>query len=641
MSGADDAGTSNTFSGGTVQNLLQGRDFHNTTFNTVQAAAAPVALAQLPAPVAGFTGRDTELAEITGLLRPAAGAGAVVVSAVAGLAGVGKTALAIQAAHAARSAGWFPSGVLFLDLHGYDETAVQPGQALDALLRALGIPAEHIPPGAEERAGLYRSALAQITDPVLVVADNASAEAQVRPLLPGPGPHRVLVTSRHTLAGLGARLLDVNVLDGPAAVALLEQVLRAARPGDDRITSDPQAAGQLAGVCGGLPLALRITAALLAADPALTVGELADQLRDGVGRLAALRYDDGGGTSAPSVAAAFDLSYRRLDEAAARLFRLLAVNPGPDVSTAAAATLTGQPAGATRMVLGRLVRAHLVEPVGAGTGRWRMHDLLALYASQISGTDTGAEEREQARDRLLAYYLTGADASDEHLRARPGMPTPAGFAGRAEALAWLDAERPSLIAAVTMAAATGRDQIALRLPLSLGEYLLWRRRFDDWLTILAISRDTARRLGDRISEAIALTSSGVALHQLRRFDEAIIAYQDAAAIYRETSDRHGEGMTLNNLGVALRQVRRFDEAITAHQDAAAIYRETGDRHSEGRALNNLGLALWQVRRFAEAITAHQDAAAIFRETGDRHGEDITVNNLKQAQAAKAEAHSGK
>ena len=165
--------------------MLIGRDFRDVNITTVQAAAAPVALAQLPAPVTEFTGREAELAEVTGLLSPAAGA--VVVSAVGGLAEVGKTALAIQAAHAARSAGWFGGGVLFLDLHGYDETAVQPAQALDALLRALGIPDKHIPPGAEERAGLYRSALAHITDPVLVVADNASAEAQVRPLLPGRG----------------------------------------------------------------------------------------------------------------------------------------------------------------------------------------------------------------------------------------------------------------------------------------------------------------------------------------------------------------------------------------------------------------------------------------------------------------------
>ena len=193
-------------------------------------AAAPVALAQLPAVTAGFTGRDDELAVLAGLLDPAGSAGPVVVSAVAGLAGVGKTTLAVEAGHAARQRGWFGGGVLFIDLHGYDEAPVEPAQALDALLRALGVPAEHIPPTAEERAGLYRSVLAQISDPVLVIADNASSEAQVRPLLPGTGPHKVLVTSRHTLAGLDARLVDVTVLDETAAVELLDAALRAAPP---------------------------------------------------------------------------------------------------------------------------------------------------------------------------------------------------------------------------------------------------------------------------------------------------------------------------------------------------------------------------------------------------------------------------
>ena len=249
-SGAGD--TENTVTGGTYYGpVLQGRDIRNVTITTAQVAAAPVALAQLPAPVAGFTGREAELAKVAALLDPAAGGGAVVVSAVAGLAGVGKTALAIQAAHQARAAGWFGGGVLFVDLHGYDDQAVQPGQALDALLRALGIPGEHIPPGIEERAGLYRSVLAAITGPVLVIADNASAEAQVRLLLPGAGPHRVLVTSRHTLAGLGARLLDVTVLGQEAAAALLDQVLRAARAGEDRITGDPGAARELTEMCGG------------------------------------------------------------------------------------------------------------------------------------------------------------------------------------------------------------------------------------------------------------------------------------------------------------------------------------------------------------------------------------------------------
>jgi hypothetical protein len=263
---ADDGGgdSRSTIGGGTQFGpVLQGRDFSNTTFVTNQAAAAPVARAQLPAVVTGFTGRESELGQLAGLLCPAGTAGAVVVSAVAGLAGVGKTALVVQAGHAAREAGWFPGGVLFLDLHGYDDGMVQPGQALDSLLRALGIPGEHIPPGAEERAGLYRSVLAQVTEPVLVIADNASSEAQVRLLLPGPGPHRVVVTSRHTLAGLGARLVDVTVLDEAAGVVLLDKALRAARPDDNRITADRGAAAGLAGMCGGLPLALRIAGALL------------------------------------------------------------------------------------------------------------------------------------------------------------------------------------------------------------------------------------------------------------------------------------------------------------------------------------------------------------------------------------------
>jgi tetratricopeptide (TPR) repeat protein len=589
MADLDGGETHSTISGGTQHGpVLMGRDFRGVHIgDIVQAAAAPVALAQLPALTAGFTGRGAELAQITALLDPAGDAGAMVVSAVAGLAGVGKTALAVQAAHAARQAGWFGGGALFLDLHGYDDAPVEPGQALDALLRALGVAAEHIPPGAEERAGLYRSVLAQISDPVLIIADNASSEAQVRLLLPGPGPHRVVVTSRHTLAGLGARLLDVAVLDEETGVALLDGALRAARPGDDRIGADRSGAVRLAGICGGLPLALQITAALLKADPSLAVSDMADELADEIRRLETLRYDDGSGTSAPSVAAAFELSYRQLDEIVARVFRLLPVNTGPDVSTAAVAALAGLPPGDTRRVIGQLVRAHLAEAAAGAGGRWRMHDLLRLYARQLSDAHADADGREQARDRLLGYYIENAGAADAHLRALPRTPVPAGFAGRDSALAWLDAERPSLVAAVTMAASIGRDQVAMVLPLHLGEYLAWRRRFDDWLSTTMVSRDAARRLHDRVNEARALNNLGSALGEAGRFEEAIAAHQDAAAIFRETGDRHGEGIALDNLGNALGEAGRFEEAIAAHQDAAAIFRETGDRHGEDIALSNL------------------------------------------------------
>jgi tetratricopeptide (TPR) repeat protein len=618
-----------TISGGTQYGpVLQGRDFrHAHIGDVVQAVAAPVALAQLPALTAGFTGRSAELAQITALLDPAQNTGPVVVSAVAGLAGVGKTTLAVQAAHAARQAGWFGGGVVFVDLHGYDDAPVAPSQALDALLRALGVAAQHIPPGAEERGALYRSVLAEIGDPILIIADNASSEAQVRPLLPGPGPHRLMVTSRHTLAGLGARLLDVTVLDDEAGMALLERALRTARPDDDRIGADQPGAARLAGICGGLPLALQITAALLKADPFRTAADLADELADEVRRLEALRYDDGGGTSAPSVTAAFELSYRRLDEGAARVFRLLPVNPGPDVSTAAVAALADLSAGEARTVMGRLGQAHLAEAaIGAG-GRWRMHDLLRLYAGQLSDAYADADGREHVRDRVLGFYLDSIRAANDYLWALAGRPVRAISTGRDDALAWLDAERPSLIAAVTMAASTGRDQVAMALPLNLGQYLSRRRRFDDLISTLTVSREAARRLGDRGNEIAALGNLGTALVEARRFEEAITAYQEVAAICREIGDRRSFGMAMTGLGAALMEVCRFEEAITAHQDAAAICRETGDRNGLGNVLGNVGSALRGAGRFEEAITTCQDAVAICRETGDRRAEGNALGNL--------------
>jgi tetratricopeptide (TPR) repeat protein len=450
------------------------------------------------------------------------------------------------------------------------------------------VSADHIPPGAEERAGTYRSALAAIDEPVLVIADNASSEAQVRLLLPGPGPHRMMVTSRHTLAGLGARLLDVAILSQDEGVELLEAALRAARPDDDRASSDREAAMRLAQVCGGLPLALQIAAALLKADPARSVSDLAGELAAERGRLEALRYDDGSGAGAPSVAAAFGLSCRRLDETVLRLFRILSVNPGPDVSTAAVAVLADLPEGQARGVLASLARAHLID---SASGRWRMHDLLSLYSQQLSDAHAEADAREQARDRLLRYYMLTADAADDHLRALAGAPGPADFPNRDAALAWLDAERPNLVAAVPMAASVGCDEVAMRLPHILAKYCIWRRRFDDWLMTLAIGLEAARRLGDRRREAMTQGNLANALWHERRSAEALAASLDALAIFREIGDRGLEGTTLNNVGLALHGEGRFEEAVSAGQEAVAIFRAAGDQHYEGVALGNLEAVL--------------------------------------------------
>jgi tetratricopeptide (TPR) repeat protein len=622
---ADDrsAWARNRISGGDQRGpVLQGRDF-DVSFQAV--ASAPVALTQLPPRPAGFTGRDHELAMMRKLLDPAGAQAPVLVWAVAGLAGVGKTALAIQAGHSARDTGWFGGGVLFIDLHGYDEKPVEPAQALDAMLRALGVAAEHIPADVEPRAALYRSALARIGEPVLVIADNASSEAQVRPLLPGSGPHRVVITSRHTMGGLDARLMDVAVLREAAAMTLLDEALRCARPADKRISGNPGAAVRLARVCGGLPLALQIVAALLKADPVRDVDDLADDLSAAHERLNRLCYDDGGGVGAPSVAAAFELSYLRLDEHLARVFRILPLNPGPDLSTAAVAVLAGLSQREARQALAGLARAHLVETAAGVSGRWRLHDLVRLYAARLAEEFIDAEEREEARGRLLGYYLAMAEDADRQVRRPAGMAGAGAFTGPDEAKAWLDAERANLAAAVSMAAAMGQEWDALRLCSMLAEFL--HGCFDDLLSTFKKFLATARDLGDRRGEGIALGNLGLFLQEARRPDEAVNTLRSAVDIFRETGDRHGEGAALTNLGLALQGLRRYEDAIDAHRAAAAMFRETGNQRGEGMTLNNLGIALREAGRLADAVGAHRESAAMFRDMNDPHREGIARDNL--------------
>jgi hypothetical protein len=409
-------GTANTISGGEQRGpVLQAQNIAAVNvLTTVNARATPSAPAQLPPLIADFNGRDEELALMTRLLDPNGAASAVVVSAVAGLAGVGKTSIAVQAGHVANEKGWFSGGILFIDLHGYDPLPMSAAEALDILLRALEVPDEHVPPTIEERAALYRSKVAGIAKPMLVIADNASSEAQVRPLLPGPGPHRVIITSRHTLAGLNARLLDVTVLDKESGKALLNTALTLARPGDNRISGDPTGAARLVGICGGLPLALHIAGAILKSDPKLSADELSDELEESRG-VAALRYDDDGqGRNALSVEAAFDLSYARLDETSARLFRLISISPSDDVSTKAASILANMPTGLTRKVLRELAKAHLIEGAVGPGDRWRMHDLVRLYAQRLSEDNAKADGREQAVSRLLKQ--SGGQLDDTRIR---------------------------------------------------------------------------------------------------------------------------------------------------------------------------------------------------------------------------------
>jgi tetratricopeptide (TPR) repeat protein len=549
---------------------------------------------------------------------------------VAGLPGIGKTALALHVAHEAVFVrGWFPGGALFVDLRGYDpDGGLMAGQALDELLRQLGVADADLPP-AGEQAGRYQSELAHLADAeksVLLVTDNASIAAQVEPLIPARSEHRLLVTSRDVLASIPARLIDLDVLPPSAAAGMIAQVLISARPGDGRLRDAAASLQQVAELCGRLPLALQITAEILKADPGLPVAAMAAELQDASTRLAALSREDGGGRTR-AVRAAFEASYHRLGVEQARLFRLLALNPGPETATEAATALAGVPAGQVRLLLATLAGASLVTEQPVGSNRWRMHDLIRLYATELSDDAARDDQSEAALDRLLEHYRDTADAADDHLRALPGDAVPERFDGRADALVWLDAERPTLVAAVTLATASGRARTAVSLASSLAVYLDWRRHFDDMITTGQAAVDSAQRVGDQHGEAGALNNLGLALLQVRRSDEAITAYQRAAAVFAQLGDRHEEAGVLSNLGLALLQVRRSDEAITASQRAAAFFAEYGDPYREAVALDNLGLALQEVRRFDEAITASQRAAALFAELGDQHSEAAALDGL--------------
>ncbi|MFI6230712.1 ATP-binding protein [Micromonospora echinospora] len=619
MSGASggEPGVSNRITGGVFFNaVVMGRDIQVT----LPAEIRP-ALTGLPRPAAVFTGREEQVEALLADLSPDGRGGPLSVSAVAGMAGVGKTELVVQTAHRAlREPGWFPGGVLFVDMSGYDpDRRLSAADALLSWLQAIGIPGEHIPARTQDRARLWRSVLDAYTGRdrrLLLIVDNASSEDQVTPLLPADPAIAVLVTSRHTL-DIDARLHDLDVLDQAPAVALVREVIAQRRGADDpRLHAPDQHMSRLVDLCAGLPLALRVVAALLADRTHLRPAALADRLRDDQARL------DGLSRQQVAVRAAFDLSYRHLTDDQALLYRLLPVNPGPDIATAATAALADLPTDRVAVLLEDLHRAHLVDE--RAVDRWRMHDLIRLHAAdQPPGRP---DETPTARHRLFTHYLHAVRAAETHLT--PTGPTDtARFPDRQDALRWLDAEHDNLIGVCTSAPSHHLPHITTDLAFALGSYLHVRRHFTDWITISTIRRDICRQTGDRHGEGAAWNSLGSALRQVRRFDEAITAYTTARNIFHQLGDRHGEGQAWGNLGNALTELRRFDEAVDAYTIFRDICLQLGDRHGEAQAWNNLGNTFRQVRRFDEAITAHTNDLTICLQLGNRHGEAQAWNNL--------------
>lgn len=624
MSGArkDDA-TSNTITGGIFfHTVVQGRDI------TVQLPPTITpALSGLPAPASAFTGRDKHLQELLADLAPAtSGAGeqrTVLVSAVSGLAGIGKTELAVQTAtQALKQPDWFPGGVLFTDLAGYDpERRLSPERALEGLLRALAIPGEHIPNGLEDRQRLYRSVLAAYAREnrrILVVVDNASTTAQAGPLLPTDGTTAALVTSRHTLDGLDARLHDLDTLDEAASTAVLDQALRHARgTNDTRFTDDAEAATVIARLCAGLPLALRIAAAILAAAPTRPAASLAAALQAKHTRLDKLARPD------RAVRASFDLSYQHLPPDQARLFRLLPLNPGPDLSTDATAHLAATDPDQTEELLQHLAEAHLIEPALVW-GRWRMHDLIRAYTRGLAAQD-GSEAQQNAAYRLLRYYVAHVEDADDFVRALPGTHHSALLHDRESALAWLDEERLNLVAVVeTIAHGEQLDaEIAMSIAMALRQYLLQFRYLDGAVRVMQRVVPLAEQTG-RHAEMAVLDCLGSALNALGRSAEAVPLHERVLSLGPGPREL---GTVLNNLGNALLGDERCTEAVDAYAQAVDLAADTDDAVAKGMALTNRGRALLKLERYTEAAAVLEEAATLRRVIGDTYGEARTLDVL--------------
>ena len=562
--------------------------------------------------------------QLLDLLAPAtteSGSETVVVSAVTGMGGIGKTALARHTATLAANRGWFSGGVLFVDLRGYDLDGdpVQPEQVFAPMLRVLDLPGDQVPATLDEQATVYHQVLDQLADQghrVLVVLDNASTGKQVSGLLPQHPVHRALITTRHALSLAGAHQFDLDVLATGEAVQLLTGILTRRHTTDARAAQEPDAAARLVAVCGALPLAVEITTSILADEPTMTITTLLTELTNGPG---VHRVQHG----EQSLATVFDLSWQRLrtrNPEAADLLPLLTLNPGPDFHTDTAAALTGHSPVHIAPWLRALRQASLLRQSG---GRWSMHDVIRLYARD----HLDPQQQNLATRRLLEHYLEVARAADDHLRPLAGHPVPNKFFDRQDALVWFETERPNLTATVVLALETGHHDLTTSLAGNLSQYLGWHRHLTDLVNVSQHALTAAHYLNNQNTLADAWNFLGNALRQVRRFDDAINAHQTAVAIFQKAGNRRGEGQALNNLGIALQEARRFDDAVKVLQCAATIYQEDGDRHSEGQTLNNLGLALQRVWRFDDAITAHQIAVTICQEFGDRLDEGRAFSNL--------------
>jgi DNA-binding SARP family transcriptional activator/tetratricopeptide (TPR) repeat protein len=589
-----------------------------------QPAPPRVVPAQLPTDVAGFVGREEQVEQLDGLLRSTDDqvAPAVVISALAGMAGVGKTALAVRWAHRVRDR--FPDGQLYANLRGYEAGApLQPMEVLARFLAALGIPHEEIPVEVEEATALYRSLVAGKR--VLVVLDNARDPQQVRPLLPGGPGCFAVVTSRDRLGGLvareGAVRVDLDVLAPEEANSLLARLL-----GPQRVAREAQPASELAELCGYLPLALRIAAANLVTYPHVGIEAFVEQLRQD--RLAALQLH---GEPLDSVRVAFGHSYQSLPEPAKRLFCLIGLVPGISFAPEAAAALAEAPVPEAVALLSQLAGVHLVELYA--DGRCGLHDLLRRYAAERSATELSDADHSTALDRLYGYYVRSIRVAADHLypeMLRLPVPTAVGptapLGDHSAALAWLDAERSNLVAAVTQAP-PALAPAAWLIADGLRGYLMTYRYVREWSEIGRAGLAAAKAAGDLHGWAAAHFSLGGERWVSAHYEQAVEHYSAALDLSRRAGWADGEAATLGNLGLVYWTAGQLDEAAAQLTAALAVDERTGRTASRATNLSNLGLVHGAQGRPALAADRLNEALECFRRAGSLGGEASVLANL--------------
>ncbi|MEU8112555.1 BTAD domain-containing putative transcriptional regulator [Micromonospora sp. NPDC048947] len=592
----------------------------DTAIAAPATAAPPRVAAQLPPPVPTFTGRDAELAALDALVDRG---GAVVVS---GTAGVGKTALAVHWAH--RAAERFPNGQLYVNLRGFDPagTPTEPARALHGFLEALGVPVARMPRDTDTMASLYRTTVAGKR--VLVVLDNARDAEQVRPLLPGSPDCLAIVTSRDQLIPLvvteSAQPVPLDLLSPGEARDMLVR-----RLGERQVAAEPAAADTIADRCARLPIALAIVAARAATNRHFSLASVADELGD----LDAFRAGD----EATDVRAVFSWSCRTLSPPAARLFRLLSLHPGPDVSAPAVASLAGVDGQATGSLLTELTRANLFTE--HTYGRYAFHDLLRAYAASLADEAEPPAERRAAIHRLLDHCLHTAHAADLALHphfSEISLPPPsAGVTlerrrSRSAAAAWFTTEVPVLLAAVPLAARSGFEGHAWRLAWTIAGFLHRQGHWQDWLGTQRIALAAASRIGDQAGQGHAHRSLGLACSRLRRYDEADDHLRRALDLFTDLGDDAGRAHTCLNLGQLAERQGQHQQALRHSRRALTLFRGTGNRAGQGYTLNAVGWQEALLGDYHHALASCGEALRMLQEVDDVQGQADTWDSLGHA-----------